>query len=119
MSRRPRQLDFSKCPRCKNRLEKAESFSGMTSEFWLECSNAKCNTFVNTYIPQEHQEALHRDSHTIIGNFGGYGSGKTLTSREEVMKHMFITDNANVAVGAKVAAQYEQTIKRELENDIP
>lgn len=35
------------------------------------------------------------------------------------MKHMLITPNANVVVGANVAHQYEQTIKRELENDIP
>lgn len=85
----------------------------------MECTNPKCNVYVNTYIPQEHQEALHKDEHVILGNFGGYGSGKTLTSREEVLKHLFITDNANVVVGSKVAAQYEQTIKRELENDIP
>ena len=116
MSNRLR-LNFKNCPRCGAKLLKAESFSGTDSEFWLACES--CPTYVNTYIPQEHQAMLHRDTHTIIGNFGGYGSGKTLTSREEVMKHMFITNNANVAVGANVASQYEQTIKRELEMDIP
>lgn len=110
-------MDFSRCPRCRHKTKRAESFAGTDSEFWLECT--ACNTYINTYIPQEHQYALHADGHKYIGNFGGYGSGKTLTSREEVIKHMLITPNANVAVGANVAHQYEQTIKRELENDIP
>jgi PBSX family phage terminase large subunit len=52
-------------------------------------------------------------------NAGGYGSGKTLTSRQEVYRHIFATPNANILIGAKVAAQYEQTIKRDIENDLP
>lgn len=112
-----RTMDFTKCPRCQAKTERSESFAGSNSEFWLECT--RCNTFINTYVPQEHQFQLHADDHKYVGNFGGYGSGKTLTSREEVLKHMFITQNANVVVGANVAHQYEQTIKRELENDIP
>lgn len=67
----------------------------------------------------EHQSSVHKDAHRITGNFGGYGTGKTTTSREQVYKHMLITPNANVLVGAQITAQYEQTLKRELENDIP
>ena len=70
-------------------------------------------------MPQKHQEAVHRDNHTYIGNFGAYGTGKTTTSREEVYKHAFITPGANILIGANVQSQYEQTIKRELEADIP
>lgn len=66
-----------------------------------------------------HQQEVHKDSHRIIGNFGGYGTGKTTTSREEVYKHIFLTPNANVLIGAAITPQYEQTIKRELEADIP
>lgn len=106
-----------RCPRCGSHMEKAIAFNGGESEFWLECSS--CNTFVNTYTPQKHQSAVHKDTHRYIGNFGGYGTGKTLVSREEVIKHCLLTDNANVLIGANVASQYEQTIKRELEADIP
>lgn len=67
----------------------------------------------------EHQESVHQDATRFIGNFGGYGTGKTTTSRQEVYKHCFITPNANVLIGAKVTSQYEQTIKREIEADIP
>ena len=106
-----------KCPRCQTELNQAVSIAGTPSEFWLECP--RCNTYVNTYKPQPHQEAIHRDPHLYVGNFGGYGTGKTLTSRQEVYKHIFITPNANVLISANIAAQYEQTIKREMELDLP
>lgn len=108
---------FDRCPRCGAPTEKAIAFNGGPSEFWYECT--QCNTFINTYIPQEHQAAVHRDAHRITGNFGGYGSGKTLTSREELYKHWFLTPNGNTLIGANVASQYEQTIKRDIEADFP
>lgn len=109
--------DFTRCPRCGSTMHQPLSYSETPSEFWLECD--KCNTFVNTYIPQPHQLCVHKDSHLYIGNFGAYGTGKTLTSREEIYKHLFITPNANVLICANIAAQYEQTIKREIEQDLP
>ena len=83
----------------------------------MECT--ECNTYINTYIPQPHQAPLHADPHRNILNAGGYGTGKTTTDRQEVYKHLLITPNANVLIGANVSSQYEQTIKREIENDIP
>ena len=109
--------DFSRCPRCNSYMHPATAYSGTPSEYWLECD--RCNTFINTYMPQPHQEAVHKDPHLYVGNFGAYGTGKTLTSREEVYKHLFLTPNANILISANIAAQYEQTIKRELEADIP
>lgn len=67
----------------------------------------------------EHQQAVHKDAHRIIGNFGGYGTGKTTTSRMECYKHMLITPNTNMLIGAAITSQYEQTIKRDIEEDIP
>ena len=93
--------------------------NGGPSEFWKECSNSACNSYLNTYVPQAHQAAFHRDAHTFTGNFGGYGSGKTLTSREEIYKHIFLTPHGTTLIGANVASQYEQTIKREIEADLP
>lgn len=110
---------LDRCPRCGSRWKDAIAINGGPSEFWKECTNPSCNTYLNTYVPQAHQFAFHRDGHTFTGNFGGYGSGKTLTSREEIFKHIFITDNGNTLIGANVASQYEQTIKREMEADLP
>lgn len=109
--------DFSKCPTCKAPTVKAIAFHGGESEFWLECT--RCNTFINTYVPMPHQVEVHRDSHRYVGNFGAYGTGKTLTSREELYKHIFITPNGNSLVGANIQPQYEQTIKRDVEADMP
>lgn len=109
--------DFSHCPRCAAPTIPTPSLSGQPSQYWLECT--KCNTYINTYIPQRHQEAVHKDSHRILGNFGAFGTGKTTTSREEVFKHVFITPHANILIGANIQPQYEQTIKRELEADLP
>ena len=110
--------DFTHCPRCHARLVRAKAHTQL-SEFWLECSNPECNTFVNTYMPQAHQISFHKDAHRITANFGGYGSGKTLTSREELEKHILITPAGTGLIGANVASQYEQTIKREFEADFP
>jgi len=105
------------CPRCHSLLTRSESFNGGYCKTWHECP--KCNTFLHTYRPLPHQIAVHTDKHRLIGNFGGYGTGKTTTSREEVIKHCIITPGALVVIGAGVQRQYEQTIKRELESDIP
>lgn len=107
------------CPRCGSKWIPAKAMNGGPSEFWKECSNPACNTYLNTYVPQSHQYAFHKDPHTFVGNFGGYGSGKTLTSREEIYKHLFITPHGTSLIGANVASQYEQTIKREIEADLP
>jgi Phage terminase large subunit len=107
------------CPRCHHAWEPALALNMGPSEFWRQCSNPGCNSYYNTYVPQAHQDAFHRDDHRFVGNFGGYGSGKTLTSREEFYKHLFITPAGNTLIGANVASQYEQTIKRDIENDLP
>lgn len=112
-----KKRSFTYCPRCHATLQPCKAWNEAPSEFWLECP--ACNTYVNTYIPMEHQQAVHEDDHRIVGNFGGYGTGKTTTSREEVYKHIFLTPNANILIGAAITPQYEQTIKRELEADIP
>lgn len=110
---------LDRCPRCGSLWKTAIAMNGGPSEFWKECSNPSCNSYLNTYVPQEHQDAFHRDSHTFVGNFGGYGSGKTLTSREEIYKHIFLTPHGTTLIGANVGSQYEQTIKREIEGDLP
>ena len=110
---------LDRCPRCGSAWTVTTAYNGGPSEFWKECSNPSCNTYLNTYVPQAHQFSFHSDPHTFKGNFGGYGSGKTLTSREEIYKHIFLTPNGNFLIGANVASQYEQTIKREMEADIP
>lgn len=108
-----------RCPRCSALLAPTVSISGAPSTDWLECSNNVCNTFVDTYHPMEHQAAVHLDAHRIIGNFGSYGTGKTKTSEKEIEKHIFITPNANILLGANITSQYEQTLLRDFEKSMP
>ena len=108
-----------RCPRCNALLKPTPSISGAPSTDWLECSNNICNTFVDTYHPMEHQASVHKDSHRIIGNFGSYGTGKTKTSEKEIEKHIFITPNANILLGANITSQYEQTLLRDFEKSFP
>lgn len=108
-----------RCPRCNALLAPTISISGAPSTDWLECSNNVCNTFVDTYHPMEHQASVHQDPHRIIGNFGSYGTGKTKTSEKEIEKHIFITPNANILLGANITSQYEQTLLRDFEKSFP
>lgn len=108
-----------RCPRCNAPLVATPSISGAPSTDWLECSNKVCNTFVDTYHPMEHQASVHLDSHRVLGNFGSYGTGKTKTSEKEIEKHILITPNANILLGANITSQYEQTILRDFEKSFP
>jgi PBSX family phage terminase large subunit len=108
-----------RCPRCNALLQPTPSISGAPSTDWLECSNSSCNTYVDTYHPMDHQTSVHLDAHRIIGNFGSYGTGKTKTSEKEIEKHIFITPNANILLGANITSQYEQTLLRDFEKSMP
>lgn len=108
-----------RCPRCNAPLVATPSISGAPSTDWLECSNKVCNTFVDTYHPMEHQASVHLDNHRVLGNFGSYGTGKTKTSEKEIEKHILITPNANILLGANITSQYEQTILRDFEKSFP
>ena len=108
-----------RCPRCNSLLIPTPSISGSPSTDWLMCSNKACNTFVDTYHPMPHQASVHKDPHRIIGNFGSYGTGKTKTSEKEIEKHIFITPDANILLGANVMSQYEQTLLRDFEKSLP
>ena len=108
-----------RCPRCNALLQPTLSISGAPSTDWMECSNSICNTYVDLYHPMEHQASVHKDSHRIIGNFGSYGTGKTKTSEKEIEKHIFLTPNANILLGANITSQYEQTLLRDFEKSFP
>ena len=111
--------NITRCPRCGSPLKETPSISGAPSTDWLECSSSTCNTFVDTYVPMPHQAAVHKDSHRILGNFGSYGTGKTKTSEKEIEKHIFITPDANILLGANITSQYEQTLLRDFEKSFP
>ena len=97
----------------------AKNIEGNDSTFWMECSSHNCHTFVDTYIPQEHQEEVHKDPHKYIGVFGGYGSGKTQATLKDDEKHMLTNPNGMTVVGSAILAQVEQTYEKDFRKDFP
>src|SRR5574344_1087355 len=98
MARHVANHSFEYCPRCHSRLTPALALNNGDSEFWLTCTNPDCKTYVNTYIPQAYQADFHEDPHRIKGNFGGFGSGKTTTSRMELEKTILITPSGTTLI---------------------
>lgn len=108
-----------RCPECGCPMVPAINIDGTDSTFWMECSSRTCHTFVDTYIPQEHQEEVHRDPRKYIGVFGGYGSGKTQATLKDDEKHMLTNPNGMTVVGSAVLAQVEQTYEKDFRKDFP
>lgn len=108
-----------KCPTCDEYMTPATNLDGGESSFWMRCTKRACRTFVDTYIPLDHQVDIHEDTHKLIGIFGGYGSGKTVCAMKDDEKHMLSTPNGTTVVGAAVLAQVEQTYEKDFRKDFP
>ena len=101
-------------------MHKATAWNGSQSEWWYECDRAPaCNTYFNSFKPMPHQYKVLQDNHKFILNAGGFASAKTYCTRQLVYKQIFLNPKGTILIGANVSSQYEQTIKRELEGDIP
>ena len=66
-----------------------------------------------------HQYNILRDPADEIGIFGGYGSGKTFTGMLSDEKHIIVTPNGETLIGADTLIQLDNTIKKDLEKDVP
>ena len=105
------------CPKCGAPMEKAIAFNGGRSEFWFVCTRAPaCNTYFNSFRPMPHQYDFLKDNHKFKLNAGGFGSAKTYATRQFIYKQCFLNPHGQVLVGANVSSQYENTIKKELED---
>lgn len=107
------------CPTCGQQMIPAKNLDGTDSTFWTKCISPKCNTYVDTYIPQEHQEYIHSDPHKYVGVFGGYGSGKTQCTLKDDEKHMLSNPNGMTVVGSAVLSQVETTYEKDFRKDFP
>lgn len=108
-----------RCPECGCPMVPAKNIDDTDSTFWMECSSQHCSTFVDTYIPQDHQYNLHKDPRKFIGVFGGYGSGKTQATLKDDEKHMLTNPNGMTVVGSAVLSQVEQTYEKDFRKDFP
>lgn len=85
----------------------------------MRCSKNSCPTYINTYLPMRHQAVVHRDGHRYKGIFGGYGVGKTTNGLMDDEKHILSTPKGTTLLGCATFPQIEQTLERDLQNDLP
>lgn len=95
------------CPRCSKPLVAAISINGTPSPSFKECP--ECGTLLNTYHPTVYQSAFLRRSERYKMSAGGYGSGKSRTNIEDVIKHILLIPNARVAVTARTYVSLSAT----------
>lgn len=99
------------CPRCNKPLVKAVAIGGNESETWRECP--ECGTLVNTFRPIDYQAAFLSNPKRYKLTSGGFGSGKSRTNIEDVMKHLIVIPNARVCVVARTYPALEATFVKE------
>lgn len=105
------------CPRCNKPLVAAIAINGDTSVSFLECP--ACGTLINTYKPTYYQTAFLRHPARYKMTAGGYGSGKSRTDIEDVIKHLLLIPNARVCVAARTYPVIEGTFLKEFQSMFP
>jgi len=106
-----------KCPECESQMAPAIAINGGESDFWLKCT--KCETYLDTYLPMQHQSIMHSDAAKYMMAAGGFGSGKTLFDSKDAQKHMLITPGGRTMFGAPIMPQLRPTLKKDFEDDFP
>lgn len=105
------------CPRCHKPLVYATAISGGPSESWKECPD--CGTLINTFVPTEYQaEFLTREERYKM-TAGGYGTGKTRTDVEDVIKHLIVVPGATVVVAARTYPAMDATFVKDFNAIMP
>jgi phage terminase large subunit len=100
------------CPVCK-----AGQFEKVEGKQYSICG--LCSASYIHYKPLAHQQAFHRDKHTFKAIFGAYGSGKTTTAVNELIRHMLKVPNGRSAMLAPTMQMLRETSYKELMDYLP
>ncbi len=105
------------CPRCTKPLVPAIAIDKSESQSFKECP--ECGTLVNTFKPTIYQaEFLSRpERYKLTG--GGYGSGKSRSNIEDVIKHLLLIPNSRVGVFARTYPTLDATFVKEFQSIFP
>lgn len=109
--------NISNCPRCGKILQPAISIEGVESPSWLECP--ECGTLINTYKPLPYQAEFLSNPARYKMTAGGFGSGKSRTDIEDVIKHLLLIPRARVCISARTFPQLESTFAKEFAEIFP
>jgi phage terminase large subunit len=91
------------------------SDSGLDS--YLKCGD--CGAIQLLFKPLPHQVAFMADKAKFRLYAGGYGSGKTTSSVQAVIKHILTTPNGTTLMTAPTVPQLEQTSQKEFFEKFP
>lgn len=105
------------CPRCGKPLVPAMAISGNESISFKECP--ECGTLVNTFKPTDYQARFLTRKERYKLTAGGYGSGKSKSNIEAVIKHVLLIPNARVCVAARTYPALEGTFVKEFYSIFP
>ena len=105
------------CPRCKKPLVPAVAISGSESTCFKECP--ACGTLINTFKPLPHQADFFKHPARFKMGAGGYGSGKSTTDIQYVIKHLLLIPHARVCVAARTYPALEPTFLEEFKSAFP
>jgi len=105
------------CPRCSKPLVPAMAVSGNESVSFKECP--ECGTLINTFKPTSYQARYLRRMERYKMTAGGFGSGKSRSNVEDVIKHLLLIPNARVCVAARTYPSLEGTFVKEFYSMFP
>jgi phage terminase large subunit len=105
------------CPRCTKPLLPAQAISGSESTTFKECP--ECGTLINTFRPTHYQARFLKRRERYKMSAGGYGTGKSRTNIEDVIKHVMLIPNAVVVVAGRTYPALESTFIREFYSMFP
>jgi phage terminase large subunit len=105
------------CPRCNKPLVYARAINGSESTSFKECP--ECGTLINTFKPTPYQAMFLRRPERYKMTAGGYGSGKSRSNIEDVIKHILLIPGARVAVTARTYPALEATFVKEFYSIFP
>lgn len=114
----PTELEkLQNCPRCNKPLVPAMAVSGSESVSFKECP--ECGTLINTFNPTNYQARFLTRPERYKMTAGGYGSGKSRSNIEDVIKHLLLVPSARVCVAARTYPALEGTFVKEFYSMFP
>lgn len=114
----PTKLEtLQNCPRCGKPLVAAQAIAGTESVSFKECP--ECGTLINTFKPTPYQARFLQRPERYRMTAGGYGSGKSRISIEDVIKHLLLIPNSRVCVSARTYPVLEGTFIKEFYSMFP